>query len=464
MDKHGFDTQAETRAYWKKKNWYYHKSIEDLVTFMVPGGERVLEIGSGTGDLLFATNPKRGVGIDINPSMIKIAGERYPSLEWRVMDAAEISLKERFDYVILSDVLGLFDDVEDVLQKLGSLSHSRTRVIVTYYNYLWEPLVRLAESFGLKSKQPLQHWLSEKDIANLLYLSGFEVVKQGKKMMMPFYIPLLSQWINRFFANVPFINRFCLVQYLVARPATTTFQEHTVSIIIPARNEKGNIESAITRLPKFGVSQELIFVEGHSTDGTLPEIERVVKKHSGTKRVSFAVQGGKGKGDAVRKGFSMATGEILMILDADLTVPPEDLPKFYKAMSCGRGEFINGSRLVYPMEKQAMRFLNALANKFFSLVFSWFLGQHIKDTLCGTKVLFRADYERIARGRPYFGDFDPFGDFDLLLGAAKLNLKIVDLPIHYRERTYGSTNISRFRHGWLLLKMCLFAARKLKLQ
>ena len=231
--------------------------------------------------------------------------------------------------------------------------------------------------------------------------------------------------------------------------------------MIPCRNEKGNIEAAITRLPRFGLRQEIIFVDGHSTDGTVEEIQRVMRQWPQYDLKLF-IQDGKGKGDAVRKGFTHATGDILMILDADLTMPPEDLPKFYDAIASGKGEFINGSRLVYPMEEEAMRFLNLIGNKFFSMAFSWLLGERIKDTLCGTKVLFRKDYERIVANRAYFGEFDPFGDFDLLFGASKLNLKILEVPIRYQERTYGTTNINRFQHGWLLLKMTVYGFFRLK--
>jgi glycosyltransferase involved in cell wall biosynthesis len=173
-------------------------------------------------------------------------------------------------------------------------------------------------------------------------------------------------------------------------------------------------------------------------------------------------QTGVGKGDAVRRGFAIASGDMLMILDADMTVPPEDLPRFYEVLRSAKGDFANGVRLVYPMEDQAMRYLNMVGNKFFSLAFSWLLGQPIKDTLCGTKVLWKVDYDLIVANRSYLGDFDPFGDFDLLFGAAKLNHKIVDLPIRYRERKYGTTNIQRWKHGWLLLRMVLFAARRIK--
>jgi glycosyltransferase involved in cell wall biosynthesis len=235
----------------------------------------------------------------------------------------------------------------------------------------------------------------------------------------------------------------------------------TVSVVIPARNEAGNIEAAVRRTPNMGAGTELIFVEGHSKDNTWEEIERVARANPKL-RIKTLRQEGQGKGDAVRAGFAAAEGDLFMILDADLTVPPEELPKFYDAIASGRAEFANGSRLVYPMEKSAMRFLNMCANKAFGILFTAILGQPLKDTLCGTKVLRRADYECIAANRAYFGDFDPFGDFDLLFGAARLNMRIVDVPVRYRDRTYGSTNIHRWRHGWLLLRMVLFAARKLK--
>jgi glycosyltransferase involved in cell wall biosynthesis len=234
-----------------------------------------------------------------------------------------------------------------------------------------------------------------------------------------------------------------------------------VSVVIAARNEAGNINAIFERTPQMGRATELLFVEGHSRDDTYAAIEQEIASHPATPS-RLLRQSGIGKADAIRAGFDAATGDILMILDADLTVPPEDLPRFYEALRSGRGEFINGVRLVYPMEKQAMRGLNFLGNKFFSWAFTSLLGQPIKDTLCGTKVLWKKDYERIAAGRSYFGDFDPFGDFDLIFGAAKLNLKIVDLPIRYRERTYGTTNISRWKHGMLLMRMVWYAARRIK--
>jgi len=173
-------------------------------------------------------------------------------------------------------------------------------------------------------------------------------------------------------------------------------------------------------------------------------------------------KGDENRRDAVRAGFAEATGDILVIQDADLTAPPEDLPKFFHAIVEGLAEFGNGSRLVYPMEGKAMRFLNLIGNKGFALTLSWVLGQPVKDSLCGTKMLFRDDYEElILLVHERLGDFDPFGDFNLLFGSAMMGLRIRDIPVRYRDRVYGETNISRFRHGFILLKMTGLALRRI---
>jgi len=234
-----------------------------------------------------------------------------------------------------------------------------------------------------------------------------------------------------------------------------------VSVVIPCRNEAGHIRPLVESLPDLPAGSEFLFVEGNSTDDTATVIEEVIAERP-MEPLRFLKQPGKGKGDAVRFGFEQAKGDVVLILDSDMGVAAGDIPKFVSALVRGKCEMVNGSRMVYPMEGKAMRFLNLLANKTFAWLFSWLLGQQVRDTLCGTKALYRDDYERIAANRSYFGDFDPFGDFDLIFGAAKLDLKIVEIPIRYRERTYGATQISRFRHGWLLLRMCLFALRRIK--
>ncbi|MDR3253156.1 MAG: glycosyltransferase [Tannerella sp.] len=457
-----YNALAPRRQRRKQKMRCYNKSLEKYFSFIIPAGSRVLEIGCGTGELLNAVQPSYGAGIDFSPEMIGIAKASFPDLHFTVDDIEELRLAETFDYIILSDLAMSLVDVHKAFQNLSKVCHAKTRIVISNYNYLWEPILKLSEKLGMKPKQPNQNWLSTQDIKNLLYLTGFEMIKKERKVLLPVNIPLVTPLLNRFLANLPLFSLLSLVNIIVARPlASQTDRDYSVSVIVPARNEKGNIENAVKRLPQFGLSQEFVFIEGHSSDNTYEEMLRVREAYP-DKNIKVATQTGKGKGNAVREGFEMATGDILFILDADLTTPPEDMPKFYNALKENRGELINGCRLVYPMDKQAMRLLNLIANKSFGLLFSYLLGQNLKDTLCGTKVLFKSDYENIKHNRAYFGDFDPFGDFDLLFGAAKLNMKITEIIVRYKDREYGSTQISRFKHGWLLVKMCIFAAKKIK--
>ena len=459
-----YDELAERRGTFRRRNAYYHSEIEKTYRFIVPEGQSVLEIGCATGDLLAALKPRRGVGIDFSPRMLEIASSRYPHLEFLEMDAESLLPGETFDYVIISGLLGDLDDIQLFFQRLHQVTRPETRIIIDYYNHLWEPIVRLAEFVDLKMPLRYQNWLPLSDIENLLYLNDYEVVRKSHRLLLPKRIPPLTTLFNRFLAKLPGLRRLCLVTMLVSKERgwLRNPDEFTCTVLIPCRNERGNIRDAVRRTPAMGAHTELIFVDGNSQDGTSEEIIKVISEYP-EKDIKLIHQGdGVGKGDAVRKGFSAASGDVLMILDADLTVQPEDLPKFFNALLEGKGEFINGTRLVYQMEKQAMRFLNLLGNKFFGAAFTWLLDQRLRDTLCGTKVLLKRDYEKITRDRSFFGDFDPFGDFDLLFGAAKQHLKITEVPIHYKERTYGTTNISRFSHGWLLLKMCGVAMRKLK--
>ena len=450
------------RAYRDRFAYYWNDSI-NYYNYFLTEDNSILEIGCGTGDALAKLKGNKKVGVDFSPKMINIAKENHPSINFYIQDAEHIQLEGTFDVIILSNVIGFFENIIDVLNEIKTYCHSGTKVFVQYHSALWKPILKFGEFLGIKKHMPEQNWLSSGDIENLLYLAGFEVYRNNTSILIPINIPIISWFFNKYLARLPIIKHLCLCQHLSARLLPDGFvdKEYSVSVILPARNESENIEQAILRLPSMGKWTELIIIEGNSTDDTWEQVQNMQQKYPNHK-IKIGQQDGKGKYNAVKKGFDMAEGDILMILDGDLTVPPEDLPKFYETLATSKGDFINGSRLVYPMEKNAMRFLNMLGNKFFSFAFSWLLEQPIKDTLCGTKVLFRKDYLKLAENRRFFGDFDPFGDFDLLFGAYKLNLKIIDLPIRYRERVYGETNISRFTHGLILLKMVLFALNKIK--
>ena len=444
----------------------YRRLLARYYRLMFPADASVLEVGCGAGDLL-ALLPNRDItGVDLSAAQVEAARRRLPHGDFHVQAGERLDLPRTFDVIVLSETINFAADVQRLLENLRAVATPQTRLVINFHSALWRPALTLATSLGLKSPNPQSNWLSHKDVWNLCGLADWEVIKTQWRILFPLPVPGLDALCNRWLA--PLLPVFCLTVFVVARfrprgaavPAADA-KLPKVSVIVPARNEAGNIEAAVRRTPPLGAGTELVFIEGHSRDNTWEEIERVAAAFP-DREIRTLRQTGRGKGNAVREAFAAASGDILMILDADLTMPPEELPKFYQALASGHAEFANGVRLVYPMEEHAMQFLNLCANKFFGVAFTWLLGQTVQDTLCGTKVLFRRDYEKIAANRAYFGDFDPFGDFDLLFGADKLNLKIADIPIHYRERTYGSTNIQRWSHGWLLLRMMAFAAKKLK--
>ena len=470
---------AERSAFWqavaergehsrRRLHVHYQNYLRRLYRFLVPEGLRVLELGCGEGDLLAALNPACGVGVDFAPAMLATAQKRHPELHYIVCDAHHVHkdmnpdlLHDPFDVIILSDFVNDAWDVLELLNNSKQFCSADTRIVINFHSWLWEHPFRLLQKTGLVTTRLTQNWFTTDDIINLFDLADFKVIRSFDEYLFPFSVPGLEALCNRFLAKLWPFSLFDLFHVQIARLMPETPSTPTVSVIIPARNEAGNIEVALQRIPDLGSGMEIIFVEGNSTDNTWETIQEMALKYS-QREIKTLRQPGRGKGDAVRVGFEAAQGDVLMILDADLTMPPETLPQFYEAIASGRAEFVNGVRLVYPQEKQAMRFFNLLGNKFFSGAFSWLLGRPIKDTLCGTKVISRRHYRQLAVNRQYFGEFDPFGDFDLLFGAAKIHLDIVDLPVRYRERTYGETNISRWRDGWILLKMICFAAQRIK--
>ncbi len=462
-----FDDVAERDGRARRVQRGFHAQILAHYRHHIPEGERVLELGCGAGDLLAGLKPARGLGLDFSPAMIAKARKKHggqAGLEFRVALAEEPPIVEKFDHIVLDYLTGYLDDIQAVLERIRGCAHPRTRLHITSLNTVWTPALRWAATFGWVMPQPPSAWLADRDLVNLLELAGWEVVRFERQQLWPWRTPLLGSLLNRYLVRLPVARHFgltlCLTARLPAAPAVPG--SLSCSVVVPARNEAGNIRPALERIPVMGAGTEVIFVEGNSTDDTWAVIQREVASYSGPLRLRALRQPGKGKWDAVFTGFAAASGDVLVIQDADLTAPPEDLPKFFAAIESGVAEFANGSRLVYPMESRAMRFLNLLGNKFFAVALSFVLGQSVKDSLCGTKMLLRSDYERVLRRIAAFGDFDPFGDFNLLYGSSLLDLRIRDVPVRYRDRTYGETNISRFKHGWILLKMTWFGVRHLR--
>ena len=458
-------------AYWDSVNskpvqrWsaYYRDRLLINYRQVIEEGASVLELGCGHGALLAGLRPGIGVGVDFSGAAVRAARQDYPHLEFIESDVVDLNLGGRtFDYIVVSELVNDLWDVQLLLEQIHRYCKPDTRIIFNFYSHLWNLPLTAAQKIGIATPRLTQNLLAPLDMRHLLEISGFQPLRTWEETIVPIHVPLIADFANRYIGKIFPFRHLAMANFVVARPIPLPdTRTPSVSVVIAARNESGHIDELIERIPEMGGGTEIVFVEGNSTDDTYEAIERAIANHPG-RNCKLLKQPGKGKGDAVRTGFDAAEGDILMILDADITVPPEDLPRFYELIADGSAEFVNGVRLVYPMEGEAMRFANLLGNKFFSWAFSWLLGQSIRDTLCGTKVLRRSDYARIAANRAYFGDFDPFGDFDLLFGAAKLSLKIQEVPIRYRARRYGETNISRWKHGWLLLKMVAFAARRIK--
>ena len=461
---------AARRESWINRNKYYYELLNRLFRFLVEPEKRVLSVRCGTGNLLTVVRPSNGKGIEICREIVDIAQLRNPSFEFAVAFPDKQEFQQAFkpdetcDDILFNDI-GDTVDVLQALRNLRPLCQRHTRVLVTTYNHLWEPFVTFAEWVGMKVPRTAQNWLSTTDIRNLLKLAGFEALETHRIVLLPKYLPLLSGFFNRFCARLPFLNKLCMTQVVVARmlPPLVLPEKLAVSVVIPCKNEKGNVEDAVRRIPPLAGRTELIFCDDQSTDGTAEEVLRVQSLYP-EKNIRLEHGPGVCKSRNVWTGFDAATGDILMILDADLTTIPEELPYFVDVIVSGQAEFVNGSRLVYPVPKGAMNGANMLGNKFFSVAFTYLLGQRVKDTLCGTKVLWRSDWERIKPMLGRWGTEDRWGDYELLFGAAKLNLKILDLPVHYQERIYGSTKMTKvFRHGLVMLKMCWHGFLKLKL-
>ena len=454
---------AATRAKWIQRNKYYYECLKRLLRHLVEPGKRVLNIRCQTGFLLDALKPSYGVGVEISPEMVAVARTAHPQFTYYEAFPEDFVSPQKFDYILLCDV-GDIADVQKTLLRLQTACERHTRLLIYTYNDLWEPLIALAQRLHLKIPQTEQNWLSEQDLIGLLTLSGFEWLKTYRTALFPKYVPWLSAFMNRVVAKLPLIGRLCMIEVLVARaiPKPIDSSDVTVSVIVPCKDERGNIESAVARMPALGRSTETIFCDDKSTDGTADEVRRMqalFPEH----RIRLVEGPGICKSKNVWTGFEAATGDLLVILDADLTVMPEELPYFIDAITRGGAEFVNGSRLVYPIPKAAMKGANVIGNKFFSAVFSYLLGQRIKDTLCGTKVLWRCDWERIRPLIGTWGTLDRWGDYELLFGAAKLNLRILDQPVHYQERIFGATKMTKvFKHGLIMLGMCAHGFRRLK--
>lgn len=441
----------------------YRLLISKEINKLIPNDNSVLDVGCGTGYLTNLINMEKISALEPNINLFNYAKNKYKNIKFYNQKAEDHNKK--YDYIILSDTLSYTFDLYEIFNSLKKNLNENGKTIITIYNPLFKPLIDFIKLLKFIPTKNNINWLTPSDIFNFLYLTDWEVIKFDKKIVFPFNIPFITSFINKFFEI--FLPFLCLKSIYVCKPKyknidLKTRNQTSLSIIIPARNEEGNIEQILKRFPLINNKIELIFVEGNSTDNTWREIQDVSKKFPSL-NVKFFQQPGSGKYDAVKFGISKSNGEFFLILDSDMTVPPEEIKKFYEILNSGKAEMVNGVRLVYPLERDSMQYLNFMANKFFSIAFSWIFRQRISDTLCGTKGMSKNNYLKIINQKNLFKLNDPFGDFELIFGAYFLNLKIVDIPIRYQKRYYGSTNIRRFFHGTVLLKILFKLIIKIKI-
>lgn len=405
-----------------------------------------------------SVSPKEGLGVDISPKMIEIAKMKYPQLSFEVSEAEQLELKQKYDYVIMSDILEHLIDVWEVLKTLKRVIRPDSQVIISFINPLWEPLLILGEKLRMKMPESPHNRLYSGDIVNLLELNDFEIKESGYRLFIPKKIPWFSDFLNKYVPKFPLIKNLCFVQYLVAIPKKEDRRKKSFScsVIIPCHNEEESIAECIKRVPKMGRFTEIIVVDDGSTDKTKEVVHAMLSRYNNLKLISYFPN--KRKGFAVRKGFDKAEGDVLMILDADMAVPPEELCRFFEVMEKNKSDAVNGTRMVYPMEEGAMTPVRHFGNKIFALIFTWLMGRRVTDTLCGTKAILKRDYRRIEMGRC------PWGDFDILIGITKLNLKMKEIPIHYKRRKKGKSKMRIFKDGSVFLRMCWYGIKELKLK
>ena len=469
-----YDALGPARDRWIARSRYYYDALGQLLRFIVPPDRVVLDVGCGNGDQLAALAPSLGVGIDVSQGMIDLARVKHPGLELSRQAAEELRLTAHevrgelggFDFVVMVNVVGELADVLAALKRLRPLVRADTRLVIVYYNHLWEPLVGPAARLGLKLDNPTQNWLSPGELRGFLHLADFEVVKSGIRMPCPKYVPGVAELMNGIVGRLPILQHLGFIRYIVARPSIPLPRppaQYSVTVVVPSKNEEGNVSAIPGRVPEMGAFTEIVFVDDRSDDATAQRVREAIAAHP-HRRMKLVEGPGCGKGAAVRAGLAEASGDVLMILDADMTVMPEDLPAFFEAITQNKGEMVIGTRLVYPLGDDAMRTANILGNKLFAWAFTFLIEQRLTDTLCGTKVVMRRQYAQLGEARALFGDVDRWGDYDWIFGAAKCNLKIVEVPVHYVERASGTTKMEkRLRNGLIMLRMCWLALRRLKL-
>jgi len=451
-----FERVAPDWEQWQRKNPLYHSCLTHLIGGMIPPGSKVLELGSGVGDLLASLGPSSGMGLNFAQALTDRALQKHPQLEFHTVDVDSVILPRSFEpqYVVMTNMLDYVYDVWDTMESLKPAIREQTLLIITTNNPLWAPLLRLASKLGLRFPESPRNFITNKDICSVLHLQGFDIVEDGFTLPVPKRIPVIGTLLNAVVPEVPILCFVSSVQYIAARPRVAR-PPLSCSVVIPCHNEAGNIQECLRRVPQMGSWTEIVVVDDGSTDETCEKVKEIMVHDSRVRLI--VLEKNQGKAGAVRAGFEAANGDVLMILDADMAVTPEELLKFLAPLQEGTADFVNGTRLVYPMQGKAMKVANFIGNKGFCFLASKVIRQRVSDTLCGTKVFLKRDYLRMP-----LGGVERWGDFDLLFGAARLKLRILEIPVHYTERRAGKSKMRVMVDGWYFLWACLSGWKMLR--
>jgi SAM-dependent methyltransferase len=430
----------------KHRNRYYNQFLIRWCRSFIAPGQRILDVGCGRGDVLAELKPAGGVGIDLSQAMVEAAAAEFPNLSFRHAAVEDFDGEAGFDAALLINTAEYTFDMGAVIARCHRALRDNGKLLLTTANPLWSPVFHFASRLGLRIPECERLFVTNEDLVNLLRLHGFDVVYKRMSLLVPKYIPFLSDFLNNTWSRIPILRLLSSTQFIVARKVPAARREYSVSIVVPCYNERGNIERCIREVRKIGSRTELLFVDDGSKDGTAEAVDPALNPDIDVRVIRYTPN--RGKGHAVTMGFNAASGDIVMILDADLTTMPEELAPVYEAFAAGHAEFVNGTRFIYPMEGRAMKWANYVGNKMFNILVSLVMECRVSDTLCGTKAMFRRNYISMEMGR------DPWGDYDFLFGAAQQRLLIRELPVHYRERLAGFSKMNSMKHTVNLLRMC----------
>ncbi len=360
---------------------------------------------------------------------------------------------KKYKTIILTDLFEVSTDILELLSMVNKLLGKDGIIVICSINQKWNRILNLFERLNLKDGNQKRLFINSTIVLNIAKVTGLEFVTQRNKQIFPFRMLGLGSLINNILEILFFPFSFGIRIYSILNQQEKFNEEkkYSKSIIIPAKNEEKNLKPLLNQIPELEEDHEIILAIGDSEDKTYEVAKEIKEARCWPFEVKVIKQTGKGKANAVWEAVEEASKEVIIILDADISVNPETIVQFNSVIDTGKASFVNGTRLIYGMESGAMRIVNNLGNRIFQYIVSIIIGQKITDSLCGTKVFFRKDFNKIKLWKELVQMKDPFGDFDMIFTAGYFGLKILEIPVRYQARVYGVTQIKRFRDGYKLI-------------